>query len=259
MTAYNHYLVLVVALLYCRDVNAVKGSQISHRGQFSFQADLIIAFKGSDTLYQTGSLISKNYVLTTASIVIDSDKITVVLGAYDVENKTEPTRRTYDGSHYSAHSRYDPKTGLNNIAVIKLNQSAEINDFIKTVPLPRFSYICKPLIGKVARVSGWGNVIPPVPIEYSVLRYADVRIKPPHDCLNVFPHTNYKQLCTTDSKKYFEQSDIGAPLVLGKTLVGVAAASAFNNGIESAPQVYTRIDVYLDWIKSSTDVTILYS
>lgn len=257
MAALRFGLVLLFALLYIQNALAIKGSTMSRKGDFPFQADLIVNFPSSGTLYRTGSLFSPNYILTTASNVLGSSKITIVMGVYNVEDKQDPNRRTYTGISYKTHEKYNQQTGANNIAVVKLNQSSEINDHIKVVPIPRFSYVCLPLVGKTVRVSGWGDVTAQTPIEFQVLRYADIKIKSFKECKSIFPKTTYKQLCGTNPTKYFEESDIGAPLILGKTLVGIAAETSYINGVAKSPQLYTRLDAHLEWIETNSDITIL--
>ncbi|KAF5280041.1 hypothetical protein FQR65_LT03296 [Abscondita terminalis] len=256
MAALRYCFAVLLAFYFIEDAYAVKGSSLSQKGQFPYQADLIIEH-ASTTLYRTGSLITTNYLLTTASNVQGSTKIAVILGVYNVEDKQEPSRRTYDGVSFKVHEKYTSESGPNNIALIKLNQSAEINEFIQVVPIPRFSYICLPLVGKTVRVSGWGDVTAQTPPEYQVLRYADIEAKSYKRCQSTFPLANYKQLCSTCKKKYFEESDIGAPLVLGKTLVGIASATNYVNGSASSPQLYTRLDTHLEWIELNSDLVIL--
>ncbi|KAB0794000.1 hypothetical protein PPYR_13620 [Photinus pyralis] len=234
----------------------IAGGEVAEKHSIPYQADLIVKFPESETLFRTGTLISPTYVLTAANCVVDSSNITVIMGVYNVEDKKEPTRRKYKGVSYTAHPLYNAD-GLNDIAVVRLNQSAEINEYIQVALLPRYSYLfTKPLIGKVAKVSGWGNVDGNSDPELTVLRFAEITIRHHTECRSKFPRTNSGQLCGTDPERYFEISDIGAPLVLGKVQVGIAAATTIINGTERSPQIYTRIDRYLLWIGSNTDVTI---
>ncbi|KAB0794002.1 hypothetical protein PPYR_13622 [Photinus pyralis] len=250
---------LVISLMLGSCLLMVKGlsptgSLIADKYSIPYQADLIVEVPGADTRYRTGTLISCNYVLTAANCVDGSSKITVIMGVYNVEDKNEPTRRTYLGDAYTAHPWYNGSEGYHDIAVIHLNESAEINAYIKPVTLPH--HPCTHLFGKQARVSGWGNVVANTPWEYSVLRYAYVTIGSHANCHPQFPQVTSAQMCPVPTEVFFHISDIGAPLVFKGVQIGIAAATSFTNGIESHPQVYTMVDRYLPWIKNNTDVKI---
>ncbi|KAB0793999.1 hypothetical protein PPYR_13619 [Photinus pyralis] len=230
------------------------GTVIAEPHSIPYQADLIIEVIDDDTRYRTGSLISPNYVLTAANCVVGSSNITVVMGVYNAEDKEEPTRRTYVGDTYVVHPSYNQSTGYHDIAVIHLKDSAEVNEFVQPVILPRHRY--KDLIGQQAQVSGWGNVSAGCDLELSKMRYANITIGSPSDCLPQFPHPDSAQMCPVPSDALFHVTDFGAPLVLNDVQIGIAAATSFTNGIESNPQIYTRVDHYLSWINNNTDVKI---
>lgn len=246
-------LMLVSCLLTVKGLSPT-GSAIADKYSIPYQADLIIEVPGADTRYRTGTLISRNYVLTAANCVDGSSKITVIMGVYNVEDKNEPTRRTYLGDAYTAHPRYNGSTGNHDIAVIHLNESSEINDYIQPVTLSRYPYTH--LCDEQARVSGWGNVDTNSPWEYSVLRYANVTIGSPAKCRPQFPVYSPAQTCPLPTNVFFHISDIGAPLVFEGVQVGIAARTSFTNGTESHPQLYTMVAPYLSWITNNTDVKI---
>ncbi|KAK5641108.1 hypothetical protein RI129_009655 [Pyrocoelia pectoralis] len=250
------YLIAILSLSIIASVTAILDSEVVEKHSIPYQADLIIDFPDSETLYRTGTLISSNYVLTAANCVVGSSNITVVMGVYNVEVKDEPTRRTYTGVSYTASPLYNGNKGRDDIAVIRLNRPSEINEYIQLAKLPRYSDKYTSLIGKVARVSGWGNVDSNSDLEHSILRYANITIRDHSECQPQFQQTSIGQLCSTHTDKLFEVSDIGAPLVLGKVQIGIAAVTNIVNGKEQSPQIYTRIGRYLRWLDDTTDANI---
>ncbi|KAB0793998.1 hypothetical protein PPYR_13618 [Photinus pyralis] len=250
-------LLVVLAFVGCISVAkslSPEASEIATKHAIPYQANLRIEVIDSDIRYCAGTLISPNYVLTAANCGDGASKILVDMGVDDVENRQEPTWRTYLGDAFIAHPLYNKSTGYHDIGLIHLFEPAEINDAIQLVTLPDHRY--KNLAGKMARISGWGNVNASTDLDHRLLRYADIPIGSHSNCLPQFPYPNFAQLCPAQSDSYFQTYDFGAPLMLKDVQIGIATATSFDNGIETNPQIYTRVDPYLSWIMNNTDVTI---
>lgn len=80
----------------------------------------------------------------------------VILGAHSIFTVYEPTqvRVTVDPSNYIVHPDYDAQMLYNDIALIKLTKTIELNDFIQPIQLPGSEILFERFAGEIATVSG---------------------------------------------------------------------------------------------------------
>ncbi|KFD62834.1 hypothetical protein M514_05526, partial [Trichuris suis] len=207
-----------------------------------------------------GSLIqfrggnSTDLVLTAAHCFEEDGKyapvssISVVIGAHDLNDPDETTRRTIQALQYM-HKDFESKTKENDIALVRLEKAVVHSKATIPVCLPKQG---DPLpFGKTCFVSGWGTTS-----EYgsssTVLRQVEVEVLQYDKC--------YKKL---DEKMYFCagimaggrdscQGDSGGPLVCdvyGKFIQYGVISHGAGCARAGTPGVYTTLPSYINWLQ----------
>ncbi|XP_028982175.1 chymotrypsin-2-like [Diachasma alloeum] len=198
-----------------------------------------------------GTIITNRHILTAAHCFVGMSKppytkgLTVLTGAVD---------RTRDGEHHpvlkvTPHGEF--KFGRkarwrNDIAVVTLADAIKPSKLQSPIALPT-SRTPGNVIGKS---SGWG--FPGMNAHImDMLQYRMVKILSNEQCIALNSDISEKQLCGFNGHGTgFCEGDSGGPLVYNNTVVGIVSFSvACGMG---APDVYTRVDSYLDFIKSVT-------
>ncbi|XP_060516797.1 chymotrypsin-like [Cylas formicarius] len=213
---------------------------------------------GEEDWFCGGSLISQNYVLTSANCTYRAENFTVVLGAYDISSSNESTRQVFTGTRDSIiqHERYFADVFLNDIALIKLSQAAVINDAVQIIPLT--SGGDPNLEGQNATISGWGTTdgFDEYP---AVLLNGDVTVSNISVCEHIYIDLiqRDKQFCTIndDIGVSICDGDFGGPLAINGTLYGVQSFIIPYCYI-GFPSVYTKLSFYLEWIAKNSDVSL---
>ncbi|CAH0549560.1 unnamed protein product [Brassicogethes aeneus] len=127
------------------------GGQEAQPHSFPYQVALEIRDKYSYA-FCGGSLISANYVLTSASCLQTAITADVILGAHKLSD-SENTQLRLSSSDFVFHDDYDPTELSNDIGLVKLPKAVEENDCIKIVKLADEG---KDYQGEQGTVTGWG-------------------------------------------------------------------------------------------------------
>ncbi|CAG9855669.1 unnamed protein product [Phyllotreta striolata] len=212
-----------------------------------------------------GSLISQNYVLTAAHCASEmyERNVDIILGAHNVSSN-ESTQVRRKPSKITINKNFNYTSLQNDIALIKLNQPAPINAFIKPIELISRTEANNTLDGQTATSTGWGLTkdvkYPNIKDMSDVLMVVEVPILLLKSCRKYYKdqHIQFvtsKNICTDGTnKKGTCNGDSGGPLVYDGKLIGVVSGGANLCEIE-APSVFTNVGRYLNWIEKHSDVS----
>merc|ERR1711935_144816 len=204
-----------------------------------------------------GSLIDESHILTAAHCIegfsaSDVKTLRIYLGAHDIKSE-------YDGHSVHRviriikHKDFNPKTLVNDIAILTLETAAKISRTIKTVCLPSVDishereYVTVACWGATSEGGGQPNK----------LHEVRVKVWSNTDCGNKYNKRipgkiESNMLCASDSGKDSCSGDSGGPLYmtrnsylvqLGIVSWGIGCARA------DSPGVYTRVTKMMGWIR----------
>ncbi|XP_063697689.1 collagenase-like [Culicoides brevitarsis] len=206
-----------------------------------------------------GSLVSRNYVLTSAKCVTNIPSASVLLGASDVNRANQ----TISVSNIIIHPFFDASGEKNDIALLQLSVSANLSDVVGLARLPSKAQKKEKFSGMTATAFGWGKGgkgKASVPVEK--LHAVNETVMTNFGCLKKYPaYITDSNVCTESGNGTPCTGDEGGALYVidednYPTQIGIFAYQ-FSMGCNWGwPAVYTRLTSYLDWIKDNSDVVI---
>ncbi|XP_047458048.1 granzyme B-like [Mugil cephalus] len=196
-----------------------------------------------------GILIREDFVLTAAHCQ-DSQTMTVVLGAHDVTKK-EKSQQHIKVAKYYPYQKFDGTIDYD-IMLLKLENNATLNKYVKTIGLPKKNGKIPAKIKCV--VAGWGKTGPNESAS-PVLKEATETIQFPSECNKIWQKyfTSARMICTTFGKKGGVcQGDSGGPILCNNKVQGLTAFTRINEcDNPKYPHVFTKVNFYSAWINET--------
>lgn len=229
----------------------------SVRGQFPYFV-LFSVLKPND--YRTtcgGSIISNEWIITAAHCVINASRITVHLGSFETYNLFELNRRMISTSHIISHPHFDLATGNHDLALIKLPQPIQFNQFIQSIDI---MHKCRPIEHINVTAIGVGQLSPQS--DYSMshfIRFAPMKIIPYAECKKQFPDILPRIIfCTASSDwRSINYGDSGGPIISeDNKLIGVISYGHTDGLDKGMPQIITNLLAHYDFISKITGLKL---
>ena len=250
-----------------RDLNRgrVVGGQFAKPGELPWQAAIVSAgWAPKDGIFCGGTVIASSWIVTAAHCfppgVQEGDQY-IFVGPVDLTTKGE----TLDIARIYSHERFNRLTFDDDIALLRLKSDTKtaipiglLNSVDATVALaPR----------RKGRVSGWGKTAENGS-KSVLLKYVDVPFAEQSNCVANYKKQNSHDIITANMVcAGFDTSDLGdacsgdsgGPLVVpvdNGNSFRLAGAVSWGEGCsrKGLYGVYTRIPIFVDWVKAYTDL-----
>ncbi|MEM7259333.1 MAG: serine protease, partial [Pseudomonadota bacterium] len=249
-----------------RTTRIVGGTEVT---DFRYPWMASVYFRSSGTLFLPGcggSLISDRWILSAAHCFVDRetgvrqsvDDIAVLLGALNLSSDDGLFIRA---SQLVVHPDYDPQTFRNDIALIELVSSVDLQPI--TLPTPANPV---PQAGELATVAGWGRTSEGGSSSSQLLE-VDLPIVTHNSCLAFYANSlnQNAMVCAGGARDGGQdacQGDSGGPLFVPRGNQNVqAGVVSFGVGCArpGIPGVYTRLSSYFNWISGFVSPASVYN
>ncbi|GJQ80664.1 hypothetical protein Trydic_g9248 [Trypoxylus dichotomus] len=254
--------------------------QKTQAGEFPWHAAIYNSKDAGLNYICGGSLISRYHVISAAHCVsrsrsqnlLDPENLIVYLGKHYLKKWSDPGIQQHQASRIIRHPQYNSKVYSDDIAIVRLSDPVEFNDFVRPVCLWEGSEDFSQLVGKLGTVAGWGFD------ENGKLNEELTKLKMPtvskEDCIYSFPDffsrfttsntfcagfTNGTSVCNGDSGDGLVfPKNTGDASKQAYQLRGLVSVSvALQNESKCDPShyvVFTDVAKYLDFIKEAMAV-----
>lgn len=153
---------VVLATIACADIDiklplSDSISPLIENGAPVRQGDLphhvtVYVLKEGSWKFIAGTLISRNCVLTTLSPLLKIQEVRVYHGSHQL-----PSSKIAFARRVIPHPRYDPRTGINNLAILVLTNPVVVNRDTQPIALPPLEWKNANLENQAIFVSGFGS------------------------------------------------------------------------------------------------------
>ncbi|XP_056368161.1 mast cell protease 1A-like [Oenanthe melanoleuca] len=226
------------------------GGQVVKHHSRPYMAYLHIQFGNQSGIHTSrcgGFLIGPDAVLSAAHCVDKEGtvNITVILGAHNISVR-ERSQQRIPVARWDIHPDYSPVGYINDIVLLKLKTKARINEYVKSIFIPRsYEYV---RAGTKCMVAGWGWMSW-AGHSSDVMMEVEQEVQEEKPCEHLFH--NYRcqsMMCVGDekSRKAPYNGDSGGPLVCNQKAHGIVSYGLEKNLF---PKVFTRISYFEPWIR----------
>eukprot|EP00091_Calanus_sinicus_P024521 TRINITY_DN884_c0_g1_i6.p1 TRINITY_DN884_c0_g1~~TRINITY_DN884_c0_g1_i6.p1 ORF type:complete len:329 (+),score=120.54 TRINITY_DN884_c0_g1_i6:156-1142(+) len=237
-------------------MDRIVGGHEAAENEWPWQVALFI----DDAWFCGGSIISDEYIMTAAHCADGASYFNILAGAHDVRASSEPHRVEITSYEGFTHPAWDPNTLENDIALVRLPEKIEFNDYIRPACLPPAEDESNGYVGELTTPVGWGkNADSAGGITPKLQMVEDLPVIDNPTCDQTYGIIYDGIMCIDSSNgKGVCNGDSGGSLNMRQeaenkwTQVGVASFVS-SNGCESGdPHGFTRVAYFGQWIESET-------
>jgi len=238
----------------------IVGGHEAAENEWPWQVALFI----DDAWFCGGSIISDEYVMTAAHCADGASYFNILAGAHDVRADSEPHRVEITSYEGFTHPNWDPNTLENDIALVRLPEKIQFNDYIRPACLPPTEDESNGYVGDLTTPVGWGkNADSAGGITPKLQMVEDLPVIDNPTCNTVYGIIYDGIMCIDSSDgKGVCNGDSGGSLNMRQeaenkwTQVGVASFVS-SSGCESGdPHGFTRVAYFGQWIESETGLKL---
>uniref|UniRef100_A0A8C5F1Y7 Peptidase S1 domain-containing protein n=1 Tax=Gopherus evgoodei TaxID=1825980 RepID=A0A8C5F1Y7_9SAUR len=214
------------------------GGQSCGRHQQTYQVALM---DSPNTVRCGGVLIDPSWVLTAGWV---GGRREGGLSA------SEGTEQCIKSTQSFPHPNYNLTSHDYDIMLLKLQNTANLNNYVKTIGLPDRC----PEPNTECLVSGWGTTQTPKVQYPNILQCGKVYIQSNADCDKSYPGALTKNMLCAGVKEGGVdscQGDSGGPLVCNGKLQGIVSWGSQVCATKGKPGVYTKVCRFTDWIQDT--------
>jgi len=214
-----------------------------------------------------GAVIGEEWIITAAHCLVRTDgslkydlkDIKIYLGDHDIARQTETDKtEVYELKDYIVHEEYNGYDLSNDIAVVKVNRSIDLN-LHTPVCLPGRN---EDFVGSAVTALGWGGVtINGNGYVYANrLQEAQLSIQDPSVCYNTFSNFNSpSNLCSGGLGSSTCSGDSGGPITVEDrefrhTLIGIVSFGESKKCDKGKLSAFASVSYYRAWIKEKTGI-----
>ncbi|KAM6151322.1 coagulation factor IX [Rhynchocyon petersi] len=235
----------------------VVGGENAKPGQFPWQ----VVLNGKIDAFCGGAIINEKWIVTAAHCIKPGDKITVVAGEHNIEEKdnTEQIRNVIRAiPHFSYNATVNRYS--HDIALLELDEPLILNSYVTPICVASKEYTNTFLKFGIGYVSGWGKVFNRGR-SASILQYLKVPLVDRATCLRSTKVTIYQNMFCAgyhEGGKDSCQGDSGGPHVTeveGTNFLTGIISWGEECAMKGKYGVYTKVSRYANWIKEKTKLT----
>ncbi|XP_066969924.1 phenoloxidase-activating factor 3-like [Macrobrachium rosenbergii] len=211
-----------------------------------------------------GALVSERYVLTAAHCVLPELQLEEIrLGEHNLQTVPDcnenrncaPRHQSFkvaSRSQIISHPNFDTRTPVSDdIALIRLDRKATLNNFVQPICLPDAQFNPKSFLGnQEAIVAGWGRT--ELGFDSNILKRTNIPLVETEKCQPLYNvRLNTDQLCFGGvGRRDSCNGDSGGPVFQADPrginyLIGIVS---FGNRCGEDPAIYTSVAPYRSWI-----------
>nr|XP_034342043.1 coagulation factor IX isoform X2 [Arvicanthis niloticus] len=239
------------------DFTRIVGGENAKPGQIPWQ----VILNGEIEAFCGGAIINEKWIVTAAHCLKPGDKIEVVAGEYNIDEKedTEQRRnviRAIPHHHYNATiNKYS-----HDIALLELDKPLILNSYVTPICVADREYTNIFLKFGSGYVSGWGKVFNKGR-QASILQNLRVPLVDRATCLRSTTFTIYNNMFCAGYREGGKDScegDSGGPHVTeveGTNFLTGIISWGEECAMKGKYGIYTKVSRYVNWIKEKTKLT----
>ncbi|CAD7082340.1 unnamed protein product [Hermetia illucens] len=241
-------------------IGRIVGGNEAAVGRFPYQIAIINDFG----VFCSGILLSENFALSVAHCIDGIFYMIAYLGVHNIREEDENwVQWVLHRDSCLLHPDWNAEIRSNDIALIEFPEPIELNSYINPIALPSRQDQKVDYSSEYVTISGWGYDDDDAFGLTPTLQYVKLRILPPEICQHFYTERiRDTNICTdTGLGRGICNGDSGVPMVYQRSdgtsvLIGIGSFISQMGCASGWPDVFTRLDRYLDWIEEVTNITI---